>query len=912
MPVKNRFRLLAIGMLCALVPLLFSSLPFATGNAPSGASPAGEAAGDIPADPLTVLVLHSYHKGFRWTDSEEKGIRDTLEAELPDIRVITEYMDSKRHMEPEHLENLLRLFGTKYCSTPPDLVIATDDNAFTFLQLYGRQIFDNTPFVFCGVNRFQPEKLAGMCPVTGVVETIDLRDTLAIALAMHPDTRNVAVVVDRTPTGRSTAKYLEELLPDFRDRVEFQVLDNLTMAGLRQRLKNLPPKSLVLLLNFNRDSAGKMFSHVETIRLLRKATDLPIYSVWDFFVGEGIVGGMITDGRSQGAAAARLALRILGGENAADVPVVTESPKQWMFDYRELRRLGLSEDALPEGSVVMNRPKSFYEVNKKLIWSLVGALLFMSGVTAVMALNIIQRRRAQAELRDTAEKLSALLDSLPIVPFTAAIDPLGCFSYVSHNVIGITGFEPKDFLDDPEFWVHRIHPDDFGRVLERLEEGVPEGERLIYRFQTASGDYRWFSDTRRPVRYPEPGIPRAAGFWQDITTEVELKHEAERRLQQVIQADKLASLGELVAGVAHEILNPNVFISTNVPLLRETWEMLRPVVQRAETTGGNGLDVQELSNDMNEMLDDIMAGSERIDRVVRELREFASSTEHSQVQPVQLNEVVKKAFTLVGAQVRRTFASFELALDPELPLVEGDPTKLEQVVANLVVNATHAVRPGVKGALKISTRLLPQQRAVVLQVEDNGKGIAPELRERIFEPFFTTRREQGGTGLGLSVSYRLVRDHNGAIFLASRQGLGTVFTLALPCNPEQRLNMRPSLLWLDRDPVRLQHVEDIVRNQPEPHVLGLRDPGNMATILADNPQVVAVCLDLRSMARDARDLLEQLAGIRPLLTRAVYAGSEGRRNAEEKAGPLADAVVSGPMTVELLRHILRLSVKKIL
>ncbi|MDK2956454.1 MAG: hypothetical protein PWQ57_1950 [Desulfovibrionales bacterium] len=856
--------------------------------------------------PPTVLVLQSYHRGFRWSDSMEQGIRDTLEKTAPDVRVVTEYMDSKRYVDPEHLENLLRLLGHKYGVDHPALVIAVDDNAFNFMRIYGRQLFGDVPVVFCGVNDYPEGFAESRSNFTGVVETIEVRSTLEEALVLFPRARHVAVVVDRTPTGRSTIKKLSGLPADVTARVNFLILADLPMAELLRRVKSLPGDSIVLLLNFNRDSEGKVFDHLETVRLLRRAAKVPIFGVWDFVMNEGVVGGKITSGPNQGAAAADLALRILHGEKPRSLKVVEESPKVWMFDYNELTRFGLDQAKLPPGSLIINKPSSFYEVNKKIIWSLVAAVLFLAGTTTLLALNIVQRRRAQLELSETAEKLSALLDSLPIAPFSTKLERLGCFTYVSHTVTDITGFRPEDFLGDPDFWLKRIHPNDKNAVVEKLEDGAPEGGRLSYRFQCAGGEYRWFNDTRRPVSQYGGGSKRVVGFWQDITAEMNLRYEADRRLQQVIQADKLASLGELVAGVAHEIRNPNMFISTNAPLLRETWEMLQPLLKDAAADKIGGLDVDELTREMEEMLEDILIGSERIDRVVRELKNFASSSESSPPQAVQLNEVVEKALILVGAQVRRTFPLFTLELAPDLPLVEGQPTKLEQVAANLVVNATHALRPGVEASLGIFTRRLDGHNAVALQVEDNGRGIEPELRERIFEPFFTTRREEGGTGLGLSVSYRLVEDHGGAIFFVSRPGRGSRFTVALPLRAGERVALRPSLLWLDRDAKRLALVADMVKEPAAPGILRLSDPGLLVRTLEDNPQVAAVCVTMKAFGSDVPDLLRMLADVRPLATRAVYAGSAPRRDAEAASGPLADAVLTGPLTLELLQGVMRL------
>lgn len=861
---------------------------------------------------FTILILHSYHKGFRWTDSIEKGVRETLKQALPHVNILTEHMDTKRHFDAFHWDNLTRLYRHKFQKKDVDLIISSDDNAFNFLRQKGQEIFGQVPVVFCGVNYFQDDMLQGLPYFTGVVEAFDIRRTLDAALAFHPETRQVAVVVDQTPTGLSSLRRLNSLPSTYAERCNFLLFDDLGMEELLKRLESLPIDSLVLLLNFNRDRNGRVFSHMETIERLRRSAKVPIYGVWDFFVGQGIVGGMITSGRSQGATAADLAVRILRGEHPAAVGVVTQSPNRWMFDHHELARFKLLDAKLPSDSLVINRPASFYEVNKKIIWGLTAAVLFLGLSTVVLTVNIIARQRAQAQLRDTTERLAALLEALPIVPFATTPGPGGTFVYVSRAVSDITGYQPEQFTDEKTFWAEQIHPDDRKAVLTKVFEGGPFRERLMYRFLTFDGQYRWFSDTRRPMSYLDGGQERVVGFWQDITSEVKLRREADQRLQQVIQADKLTSLGEMVAGVAHEIRNPNAFISTNLPLLRETWGLLRPMVERSKPDHRSGLDMAELGRDMDDMLDDIGAGSERIDRIVRELKAFARASETEEMQPVNLNEVVEKAQVLVGVQIRKTFSHFTLNLDPDLPQVYGHFTRLEQVVTNLVVNATQAVRKDVEAGLKISTRRLAEPEAVLLQVEDNGQGIAPELRERIFEPFFTTRRETGGTGLGLSVCYRLVGEHQGAIFLVSRPGWGSRFTVALPCEPGRPLVMRPTLLWVDRDPKRLKRLKALAHDPPALHLRVLENANDLAFRLNELPQVVSVCLAMHAQNGGVSKRLKELAEIRPLVTRVVYCERENLEKVKKELENLTDTVLADPLTSELLQHMTRLNIRKIL
>ena len=419
-------------------------------------------------------------------------------------------------------------------------------------------------------------------------------------------------------------------------------------------------------------------------------------------------------------------------------------------------------------------------------------------------IDITRRKMATEALRETKEQLAMLLESLPIVSFTCR--PAGDFgiTFISNTIEEITGYKPEQFMAAPSFWAARIAPDDRQRVLDDLPRNLASDKcRFEYRFQAADGSYRWFDDTRRLVRAPDGSPSHIAGTWRDITEEKRLRKEAEYRLQQVIQRDKLASLGVVVAGVAHEINNPNSFITYNVPLLEETWRIFLPILaayaaEHPEWRYG-AMDMVELCDDMNEILNAIRTGSDRINRIVLDLKEFVR-IDKGPLRPVQINEVIEKAFVLVGAQVRKSVAKWQLNLGKNLPAIQGSFQKLEQVVMNLVVNALHAIPEKEKGRLMISTQYIHRLRANVIRIEDNGSGIEPGLVDRIFEPFFTSRRELGGTGLGLSVSYNLVREHNGIIRVLSKPGRGSRFTIFLPVAPGIKLDLRSVVLCFDADP----------------------------------------------------------------------------------------------------------------
>lgn len=262
----------------------------------------------------------------------------------------------------------------------------------------------------------------------------------------------------------------------------------------------------------------------------------------------------------------------------------------------------------------------------------------------------------------------------------------------------------------------------------------------------------------------------------DVTKDVYMK-------SQLFQSSKLTSLGKLVAGVAHEINNPNTFIRGNINIIDEAMQDILPILDRAYDDNDRltiaRLDYDVFKENIPIMLDDMKGGANRIKKIVDGLRNFAKKDEGLLTDDVDINSLIKNNLHFTEKEVRKR-ARLEISLDESIPSIKGNIQKLEQVLTNLMLNAGQAIDKGGMGLIKVSTAMEGNPGEIVVKVSDNGKGMSEETQKHIFDPFFTTRRDTGGTGLGLSISYGIIREHNGNIEVYSRPGEGTTFTLRLP------------------------------------------------------------------------------------------------------------------------------------
>jgi polar amino acid transport system substrate-binding protein len=280
---------------------------------------------------------------------------------------------------------------------------------------------------------------------------------------------------------------------------------------------------------------------------------------------------------------------------------------------------------------------------------------------------------------------------------------------------------------------------------------------------------------------------RVAQRTAELAREVAEKRHAleELRLHQdrLVQADKMASLGILVSGVAHEINNPNGLILLNLPLLAEAFRSTGPLLEEHYRDKGDfSLGWHNYSRMREEvpcMFAETQEAAKRIKRIVEDLKDFARQSDAALTGAIDFNATVQAAVRLVDNAIREATNHLQTDYAPYLPQVRGNAQRIEQVIVNLLLNACQALEDKGKRIL-LSTFHDLESNEVVLKVRDEGRGIAPEHIPHLTDPFFTTKREGGGTGLGLSVSAGIIKEHGGLLAFGSNPGEGTTVTLTLP------------------------------------------------------------------------------------------------------------------------------------
>lgn len=363
-------------------------------------------------------------------------------------------------------------------------------------------------------------------------------------------------------------------------------------------------------------------------------------------------------------------------------------------------------------------------------------------------------------------------------------------TYHGPGCVSVTGYTSENYEKDPDLWYRMVHDKDRDKVLEQAKlalagkEVDPIEHRIIHR----NGTVRWVKN-KIVVTKDNSGNPISYdGLINDITELKKAGRAAKLRNKQLRQADKMASLGFLVAGIAHEINNPNNFILLNVQLFLKIWKDITPILDEYYNNNGDfvlaGMLYGMAKNKIAQSLDSILQGSERIKIITKSLTEYSRTDSGRLNENVDINKVVEMAILITGNLIKKSTGNFIVSYGKDLPLIKGNAQQLEQVVINLINNACQSLKDST-AKITVSTYFNSERKKVRIKVEDEGIGIDEKDLKYIMDPFFTTKRNIGGTGLGLSVSYNIVKSHGGMLLLKSEPGAGTTARVSFPVEEDE-------------------------------------------------------------------------------------------------------------------------------
>ena len=715
-------------------------------------SPPASAVNGTPS----VLVLHSFHPGFGWTDEEATGVLEALRERWPDCDPFIEYMDWKRHPGERQEEILRAYYGERYANVTFDVVVATDDPAIDFALAHRDELFGDAPVAFCGHNG-RVETVASHYDVTGVTEQNDISGTLAAALQIHPDRRQVMVILDDTEENQQNHRALESAADHLAGQVALEVPRNLSTGELASAVAALPSDSLVVLGVFNRDREGRVLSPEQSLRLVldSRRAPIPVFSTVAALSDDGVVGGHVLDGRLHGKQAGELAVRLVQGDRR--IPIDRDPSLTWIFDSQELVRHGAVAKALPPGSVLLNQPVPLHEQFGQV---LVPAAMVFAGLIVIIALlyrdvrhrteaeerllsanadlvraeqearqALDELERSRAALRESEERYRNVVEDQ--TEMISRFLPDGTHVFVNEASCRYFGLDRRDVIG--RVFRPEIPPQDKKRLSRFLASLTPKNPvgTILHRTLDEEGRTRWQRWSDRAIFDGEGRVVEYQSVGRDVTEQQRTEEALTRAKTQLT----------LLSELSHNELQNQVFT-------------LRGYLGLLELQAENSPEVLDQVERVNGM-------AAQIARTIEFSRDFQGlGASPARWQP--LNEVFLYAISHLD------LGPLERAGTLEGVEVFADPL-LEKVLAGLVENVIHHAH----GASRFEVGWHETDEGLVVFVEDNGPGIPDGAKEKIFN-----RRP------GLGRSLFLAREVLGITGVTLREngtcGVGARFELIFP------------------------------------------------------------------------------------------------------------------------------------
>jgi PAS domain S-box-containing protein len=401
--------------------------------------------------------------------------------------------------------------------------------------------------------------------------------------------------------------------------------------------------------------------------------------------------------------------------------------------------------------------------------------------------EIKERKRIEEALRENEKAYRAIFNAAASAFFI--IDSHGCIVEANSQACKQYGYPLPDFINMP--LENIIPPEDHEKFEKLLEETKTTGHsQYEIHGVRRDGSVRINEAVGTIVGYK--GKDHVLAVLRDITQQIEAQENERMHQQQLIQADKMASLGVLVSEVAHEINNPNNFIMVNTPILSKIWKNIEPILQNHYQSRGDfyiapRVKYSEMKESIHGIISGIWEGAQRINLFVKELKNFARPTSSTLKKKININKVIQAAVTLLANLIKTSTNRFQVDSGEYIPEIPGNFQRLEQVIINLIENSCQALQNKEQG-ICVSTGFDHNRKVVKIQVKDEGMGMPAETIEKIANPFFTTKRSSGGTGLGLSISSKIIEDHNGVLTFESTPEEGTTAVVLLPIDSNPLTN----------------------------------------------------------------------------------------------------------------------------
>ncbi len=798
MPVRQGHLKISTVIMLSILLLLAYPTKISAENSPAQELSAAAAL----QQPKSVLILNSYDQSQPWTRDQNTGIVDVLNKDGNGYSVYIEYMDWKEFPSELNLSELKNRLFYKYFNKKIDVIITTDDAAFKFALENRDTMFSGAPVVFSGVDENSLKLiLDGKTDVTGVVEIRDPAGTMAAAMKINPGIKTVYVIFDDTESGLSSGEMTINAIRANYDGIKIIPLNDIDLNSLFKKVRDASPQSIVICNSYSPRS-GKMKLGVDYFfRMLTSESPVPVYNLYDFTIGTGVIGGSMVNGKQNGEEAAKLAIRILGGEKASKLPIVRKKFFSYEFDYKVLQRFHIGLEAIPKGSAIANKPFNYFEEHRALIYtSLIITLILLCFITILLFYlkklksmkTILSESNRELmglykDLSQADDKLKRQYDELVRTQENLFTSEYRYELLFDKMINGFFIFEPvyndRGRMNDIRFL--KVNPGFFSQTGMSQSDvsgktwsevfGYPNQELSIYQnlletgktepfevYSSKSGVYNLvdaflISDNQIGVVFENiTGYKKAIKEVRTLNAELE-KRVTERTAELEVAVRELESFSYTVS---HDLKSPMRAVDGYTKILMEDL--------------GDKLD-----DDSLQILRNISTISKESIEMINKMLQY-SRTARAELNREEVN--LEKIVYDVYNELRLTCPERDvsLILDSGLPSVSGDRVMLKLLLQNVLSNAFKFTRDVTKAIITVGCTLTSED--YVFYVRDNGIGFDMKYSGKLFGVFqrLHTAEEFEGSGIGLVTVKKIIEKHGGRVWIDSVINHGTTIYFTFP------------------------------------------------------------------------------------------------------------------------------------
>ena len=704
-----------------------------------------------------VLLIHSYHKGYIWTDDISKTIEKNFSSDK-NIELTTVYMDTKRIDDPSYLANLAKLYKQQFTNRTFDLIIISDNNAFDFMELYYDSLFKNVPVLFCGINNYDKNMLDKLTfkNISGVAEEVDIEKNFELISRLHPNLKNLLIINDTSTTGYAVKKDLAKIIEKYKSKFNIEYTDNLDISDLKTKVSKLEKSnSAILFVLLFKDTTGKYFTHKQSFEEVKKVSEVPIYGLWDFYLNSGMVGGLLTSGISQGETVSKMALDVLNGKDIKDIPILEKSPNLYIFNYNELKRFNLDVYKYVENPIIINEPTSIYKEHIKFFIITIIIIALLSIIVVILKANIQRREKLELELSNRIEFDKVLLDTIPNPIYYKNVEGkfLGCnTSFTSlvncsrDEVIGKTAF---DFFPLPIATKNTLIDQE---LLNTFSTSTSE-----FTFYTTSNEMKHIILNKAVYKNIDGSVGGIVCIMDDITERIQQK-------QFLIQQSKLAEMGDMIAAIAHQWNEPLVELSALIQDIQTSY-LLKELKDK----------------NVKEFVNDSMVQIKYMSKTLTDFRNFLKPSTKKQL--FSISKALTEINEIIGKQVfySNIKMNFNYKNKNEELLIYGYENEFKQVLLNIINNAKNKIVENClplnkKGNININIKRCSTFNTI--EIIDDAGAIDEKVINSIFDPYFTTK--QDGMGLGLYMAKVIIEEKMRGSITVRNDENHVIFTIKLP------------------------------------------------------------------------------------------------------------------------------------